>query len=494
MYQDGGPLGFLGPFNPFGVAGDIAGKAVAEGWTGIMVALWSAGLWVLRMALGLMDKWLTPDISSGGPAAEIYKTTFWGAGALVLIMSLVQLGVAAFRRDGKSLARVLIGAAQFAMVWGAWITYGIAVIAACGGLSRALMSSLLKINNWSEWKPMPDFDFAKSGIEIGLATVLGILGLFLWIAAIGHFLIMLTRAAALLILTAMTPLAAAGLVSEAGRSWFWKSLRWFHAAAFTPVLTVLVMGLGVKLTSGVAQGGTQTADAAIGTAFPGVMLILVSVVAPVSLFRLLAFVDPGTSSGAAMRAGMSSAGGLQGLLTGGAGGGQGGTTSAASQSTGGGQSQGEAQSNAATSGRFGQALAGIAGPAGAAYAAGLGMVTKAGSTAASVGIDDMNQTGVGDSSYFPDYQRGSQRFNPDQRDPGSTDDGQNPDAASSGSDGSTPSVPMPPIPAGVPTAGGSPGGGGGGGGGMPKPPGGAGGGGGASGGGAAAAAEIPPIV
>ena len=409
------PLDWLDKFNPFGVVGDAVGKAAADGWTGIMLSLWAAGLWVLRFALDIMDRFLTPDISASGPAGDVYKTTFWAAGALVLIMVLVQLGVSAFQRDGKSLARVLIGGAQFTMVWAAWVTYGIAVLAACGGLTRALMNGLLEIDAWSEWKPMPETNFGKDGIEVALATVLGILGLFLWVAAIGHFVVMLTRAAALLILTAVTPIAAAGLVSEAGRSWFWKSLRWFHAAALTPVLCVLVLGLGIKLTTGTTQGATASAEAAVGTAFPGVMLILVSVVAPVALFKLLAFVDPGTSSGAAMRAGMASAGGLQGLV-GGAGGQQGGTSSAASASTSSGQSQGEAQSNEATANRFGSALGAVGGGAGSMFAAGLGMVTHAGAIAASVGVDEMNQTSVGDSSYYPDYQSGSQGFNPDARD------------------------------------------------------------------------------
>jgi hypothetical protein len=408
------PIDVLGKFNPFGVAGDIAGKAVADGWTGIMMALWSSGLWVLRFALDVMDQWMTPDITANGPAAEVYRATFWAAGVLVMVMTFVQLGVAAFRRDGKSLARVLIGVFQFTVVWAAAITYGAAVIAACSGLSRALMASLLDLNEWSNWTPMPETDFGKSSIEVGLATVLGILSLFLWIAAIGHFVVMLTRAAALLILAASTPMAAAGLVSEAGRSWLWKSMRWFHAAALTPVLTVLMMGMGVKLTSGVAQGGTKSAEQAVGTAFPGVMLILVSVVAPVALFKLLAFVDPGTSSGASMRAGMASAGGLQGLMSGGS---QNSTTSTASQASSTGQSRGETQSNEATSGRFAGALASVTGGAGSLYSAGMGMVSAAGATAAAVGIDQMNQTGVGDSSYYPDYQRGGQRFNPDQRDP-----------------------------------------------------------------------------
>ena len=66
-----------------------------------------------------------------------------------------------------------------------------------------------------------------------LATVLGVMGFLVLFAAIGHLVVMLTRGAALVILTATAPIAAAGLVSQVGQSWFWKSVRWTHAAALT---------------------------------------------------------------------------------------------------------------------------------------------------------------------------------------------------------------------------------------------------------------------
>ena len=67
------------------------------------------------------------------------------------------------------------------------------------------------------------------------------------------------------------------------------------------------------------------------------MLILVGCFAPLALFKLLAFVDPGTSSGAAMRAGLAAQGGLQGLLRGDP---AGETSAAASSSDANGRSQG----------------------------------------------------------------------------------------------------------------------------------------------------------
>ena len=237
----------------FDYLADAAGKVVADGWTAAMLGLWGAGLWALRLVLNLMDAFLTPDLSEDGPGAQVYRVTFWAAATLVTTMAMVQLGVAALRRDGKSLATVLVGAGQFVIVWAGWIVYGVAVVAACGGLTRALMDTLLSVQSWSAWQPWKPLQVGDL-VDATVATVLGLMGLLLWLAAIGHLLVMLTRAGALMVLVATTPISAAGLVSEAGRSWFWKSLRWFHAAAFTPVLMVLVLGLGVQMTTGVANG------------------------------------------------------------------------------------------------------------------------------------------------------------------------------------------------------------------------------------------------
>ena len=53
--------------NPFTHLGNAAGKVVADAWTTAMLALWNAGLWLLRLVLGLTDAFLTPDLREAGP-------------------------------------------------------------------------------------------------------------------------------------------------------------------------------------------------------------------------------------------------------------------------------------------------------------------------------------------------------------------------------------------------------------------------------------------
>ena len=361
------------------------------------------------------------------------------------------------------------------------------IVAACGALTKALMKALLKVQTWPDWDPLGGLG-VDDVTDAGVATALAFLGIFLWLAAIGHVLVYLARAASLLVLTAMGPLAAAGLVSEFTRSWFWKSLRWFHAAAFTPVLMVMVLGIGVQFANGVAAHLAEDTAKAFGTALPAVMTILISVVAPLALFKLLAFVDPGTPSGASFRQGMAIQGGLQGLL---GGGGAGGGSSAASTTDSNGRSSGEQSAEASTGDRFNKSTQGVLGsfgPVGQALSTGMSWINSAGAKATSLMSDETNQAGVGQSTYGPDFSgMGGRQSGGDQS---GGQGGTHPGSQNSGDDDSSmPTPPTPPVPPTPPTlpTGGGPGGGSGGGSGGGRA-------GAAAGGAGAAAGGIPPVA
>jgi len=481
---------------PFGDLGDIIAKAAADAWTAAMLAIWNSGLFVLRIVLTLGELFLTPDLRAEtckqvrdpedqdkwisvcerGPGADVYEFTLWLALALAVILAMVQLGAAAFKREGKSLARAFIGAGQFVVVCACWFGYCVTIVAACGALTRALMKSLLKVQTWPDWDPLGGLG-AEDISDAGVATVLAFLGIFLWLAAIGHILVYLARAASLLVLTATGPLSAAGLVSEFTRSWFWKSLRWFHAAAFTPVLMVLVLGIGVQMANGVAAHLADGAQKSIGTALPAIMLILVSVVAPLALFKLLAFVDPASPSGASFRQGMAIQGGIQGLLSGG--GASGGGSSAASAADASGRSAGEQSAEASTGDRFNKSTQGFLGSFGAvgqAMSAGAGWINSAGAKATSLMSDETNQAGVGRNTYGPDFSGlrsndGRQQTRNDGKETQS-DGNQGPPPDGGGPGGPQPPPPPPPGSGGPPPPPPPPGGSPPGGNGPQKPPGG----------------------
>ena len=381
--------------DPFGLLGSAATKLVSDSLTAAMLALWNAGLWVLRLVLELEDAILTPSLGENGPVGELYATTFWIALALVGILMLVQIGVALGRRDGHSIGRLLVGAGQFGFVWFAWVGYGVTLVAACSGLAKSLMQSLLNVTKWSDWKPWEPFT-ATDITNTTTAVVLGIMGLFLWVAALLHTLVLLATSGSLLVLAAVTPISAAGLVTDFGRIWFWKSFRWFHAAALTPPLMVLGLGIGVKITTGVAIGAENDVLKSIGTAFIGIILICVSAFSPLALYKLFAFTDPGSTSGASLRAGLAAAGGIGGLMGGRQAGNSAATTTDAS-----GRTAGEDGAGAATMGRFAAGL----GPVGQSAATAWNAMAALGGAGAVLGADLTNQMGVGHNNYPPDDSR-----------------------------------------------------------------------------------------
>ena len=100
----GGSLPCL--LNPFCVVGEAAGAVVEDVWVNAMLSLWEAGLWLLSLAFLVIDALATPDLSAGGPLAAVYPVTFGIGATVAALMAMVQLGIAAVRRDGQTLGRL----------------------------------------------------------------------------------------------------------------------------------------------------------------------------------------------------------------------------------------------------------------------------------------------------------------------------------------------------------------------------------------------------
>jgi type IV secretion system protein TrbL len=166
----------------------------------------------------------------------------------------------------------------------------------------------------------------------------------------------------------------------------------------TAPLTALVLGIGVQATYGLVTNGPGDGDddtvVAVGMAVVGCVLIFIGALCPLVLFKLLAFVDPGTSSGVSMRAGLAAAGGVGGLLGGSAAGsgGQFSGSSAAAYSHSG-RSGGESNAGAATQGRFAAALGPVVGGVNSA-------VLSTARSGAAAGADTLNAAGIGHQSHY----------------------------------------------------------------------------------------------
>ena len=380
----------LPELTPLDWAAGAAVGAAADVWRNIMVGIWSAGLWLLHLAFTVIDRFTVPDVTANGPLAGALPTTLWLGLFVATLMMGVQLIVALVRRDAASIGRVLLGIGQFGLVWLSWLTIAGVLIVAAGALTSGILSSMLNVGSWAEYSVGESWP--RSVNDSVAATILGLAALVLLIpASFAYLLVMLVREAALVILVATAPIAAAGLLSDGTKVWFWKSLRWFVACLLIAPAAALILGVGVQLSNGVVQGAGTDTVAAVGSAVVGCVLVLIGAICPMTLFKLLAFVEPGTGSGAALRQSMSDAGGVSGLLSGGMSGSGSSGSSAATQSDGGGRSQGEAAAETQTTSR----MAGMLGPIGAGIGAGMKVATKA----ADLASDVLGSGGVGDPGY-----------------------------------------------------------------------------------------------
>lgn len=378
--------------------GDLAaagGQIVVDAWVAICMAVWGAGLWVMRAILQLGDWFLTPNLNPDGSSSalwSVYGITLWLGLSLALMLLIVQLVGTVLRRDALSLASAVWGAVKFLLVCTLWYTYGAALVTAVEGLNTALRIQLLGTADLADWEPA-GLDFTEGVMTGTTATVLMLLGLVLWLAGLAHLVVMLGRAVSLIVIAATAPIAAAGLMFKPFESWFWKAFRWFHAAAIAPLLMTLMLGLGVQLATGVSLGLEDSAQEAVALALPSVVMIAVAALSPVALFRLLAFVDPGTTSGASFRAGLAGTTGASSAAShahtavtrssGGSGGG--GVAGAAESATA--SRAAAAQSSSLSPAAGGAAGGATAGAGGAAAGAGGGAAagTAAGGAAAGVG-------------------------------------------------------------------------------------------------------------
>ena len=133
----------------------------------------------------------------------------------------------------------------------------------------------------------------------------------------------------------------------------------------------------------------------------GAAIMIVGCFCPMALFRLLAFVDPGTGSGASLRSTLHANGGVRGLLTR-PGGASGDTASpgAATQTAPDGRAASEQAADAETGNRFQAAAARVVPVAGRGIAGTMRLLGDVASQAVSVGVDVTGQAGIGSSGYY----------------------------------------------------------------------------------------------
>ncbi|MDR1791289.1 MAG: hypothetical protein LBR20_06515 [Propionibacteriaceae bacterium] len=390
--------------------------------TGILMGIWKAVLFVYQLVMGFGLN-LTDNLDE-----QIAFTEFsvWIASGVAVILAIVQIGKTAQQQNGKPLAELLWGIGKLLLFCVAFMAYAKGMIDATNILSSGLLKEIGDNGTFvSLWIETSDSNAAvtadadwTSKINLVQAFMLVLISPLVLLGSLTNLVTMIVMAGAIVVIVATSPICAAGLVNESTSSWCWKSLRWFHAAVFAKPLILFIQHLAIQFTTKQDwPGGTPTVESALDQTFVGIGLMLVAAISPMALFKLLAFVDPSTSSGAQLRAAMTGTGMFGEKASAATGGGKGASTAAQSADANG-VSQGEQLAEAGTDRQLSNATSGGAGGAmgmgmGATLGAAAGLahafgdkVKSVSAKASAVATDALNQAGVGNekggTTLYPD--------------------------------------------------------------------------------------------
>ena len=347
--------------NPIGILGQNLGDSLAamaaSAFNQAMKTLWDFSLSLLQGVFGVIDHLTVPNLDpTAGPLSSVMPATIWVGAVLLVLLSFVQLAKAAMS-GGSGLLQLFKGIGQYMIATAAALGILTTLVTAADAAARGILAAGLNANSWqgitAQNAPWQNAVHGVSGAGLGMIALLGVLP-----AAIGLMVAALVREASILVIAATVPILAAGLVAEATARWFWTGMRWMLALIMLTPAVAIVLSIGFKLAAS-ASGGSGPASAGAGqqavTAFIGAAVLLISVFCPLALFKLFAFMDPGTPSGHSLRTSLSDFGSGSSAVAGGAAGGGGAMPSGAATTQ-------EAGASEAVDSRWASALSSLSAP------------------------------------------------------------------------------------------------------------------------------------
>ena len=271
------------------VIGQAGSTAASQGWDAICLAFDDAAS-VLFKAFGDAFASISDvNLDSSGIASP-YGIMLVIAMSVAALLVFGQVMRTAWTHDGTGLAQALSGVAKAFLAWlltAAVATAGLAaadtttqyIVNASFGSQQALAGRLANLVNWAGVGTATD--------PSGLGTqAVGGLSLLLVLALVGIVLVivlwveMLLRNAAIAVLIAMTPIAAAGQVSEATKTW------WPRMVSATVQLIILKPIIALVFAVGFGMAGQSSGIPAL---LQGLLVLALAVFAWPVIARFFTF-------------------------------------------------------------------------------------------------------------------------------------------------------------------------------------------------------------
>ncbi|MCD2191594.1 hypothetical protein [Actinomycetospora soli] len=282
--------------------------------------VWTGTLELLRNVLGLVGTLGRVDPT---PGAGAISTTLWSsmlqlAAIIAAILFFTQLAMAVLNPRRHMLTAAL-GPVQYGIATVLTVTIVVALLGAADGLTSLIFQSGANVTDAAATMDRLGLTDDNNAVKAPVLAVLGIVAVLP--LSIGYGVMLLFRSASILVIFATIPVLSAGLVNLATKHWFWRGLRWLLALIFIQPTFALcfTIGSGVISAAGRGQGdiptgaGTglvqnaPTQGSGIVTLLLGFGILFVALFAPMALFRLFAFVEPGTQPHQTMMSAFGSA-------------------------------------------------------------------------------------------------------------------------------------------------------------------------------------------
>lgn len=276
----------------------VGGVAAATAFETAARAIWEAALALLRGAFGVVDTFsvFTVDLRSE-PVSVLWPVMLWISGALAVALFCYQI-IATSLRGGRGFLRLVTGPVQYGLALAVTVGMVAALLAAADGITSGILNYGLRTDNFRDALEHTGLgDAAGDGVTTVVLALVGVIGVLP--VAFGYALEMIFREAGITVMVITLPITAAGLMAGTTKSWYWTTCRWILALIFMKPVLALALAIGVAMTGG-SKG--------LSGLLVGVAVLLIAVFTPLALFKLLAFIDPHTPAGSALRDARASTG------------------------------------------------------------------------------------------------------------------------------------------------------------------------------------------
>ncbi|WP_020525234.1 hypothetical protein [Catelliglobosispora koreensis] len=290
--------------NPTGCLGDVAGGivsgAASNAWESVCKSFADGAVALLGEFANLFVNFPNADLTAVAQPNGPYAISMWIASGIAVLLLLGQVIRTAVTNDGSAIAQGLVGAGKLLLAIIATLTIATAAMAASDEISKGIVDRSLGGSDGLKKSLTGLFAFSQAGAAPGQAKLVAPASLVLILALVGAVLTlilwfeMLLRNAAILILVATAPIAAAGQLAESTRSWWTKLCSaTIQLIILKPIIT-LIFAIGFGIAS---KPGDVTDKNDVARILSGMLILLLAVVAWPVIARFFTFAQVSFAGG-----------------------------------------------------------------------------------------------------------------------------------------------------------------------------------------------------